>query len=79
MKKRTIIRIIILIVLIAVLGVLIKLYCDEINSQNSETSTSDNRPEMGEQMGQPGGGDNSSSVTKTGATEFTSDVTEFSL
>ena len=51
----------------------------EINSQNSEISTTDNRPEMGEQMGQPGGGDNSSSVTKTGATEFTSDVTEFSL
>lgn len=79
MKEKTIIRIIILIVLIAVLGVLIKLYCDEINSQNSETSTSDNRPEMGKQMGQLGGGDNSSSVTKTGATEFTSDVTEFSL
>lgn len=36
MEKRTIIRITILIVLIAVLGVLIKLYCDEINSQNSE-------------------------------------------
>ena len=76
MKKRTVIRVIILIVLIAVLGVLIKLYCDEINSQNSEISTSDNRPEMGGQMGQPGGGDNSSSVSKTGATEFTSDETE---
>ncbi len=76
MKKETFIRICVLILLAVVLIVMIKFYCDLIKDKYSNSSSNE-VPSMGNNMpggGQPGG-DNSSSVTKAGAKEFTSDDT----
>ena len=75
MKKKTFIRVCVLIILAVVLIVMIKFYCDLIKDKYSNLLSND-VPSMGSNMsgGQPGG-DNSSSVTKTGAKEFTSDDT----
>ena len=83
MKKKTIIQIIIITVLVIVLGVLIYLFVNEKNSQNtSDLNGSMQNSNMGTPPDKPdgnggatGGNGGNSNVTHTGKTEISSDPT----
>ena len=75
MNKKSILQILLIIILIIILGTIIYVFINENNSQSNEIQSSDRGTPPDKPDGSGGmSGDNSSSVSHTGATEISEDI-----